>query len=96
MSVPPWGVLSDKRIYKLVVRENDRPDRFDLDIGHKHGLTDQIWEIMQAAWQKDANLRPTFVEIIQSWEMLHQESAQNLVQPGSSSGSGASQTFYIP
>jgi hypothetical protein len=95
MSAPPWGVLSNNHIYQLVVRENDRPDRLDPDFERKRGLTNQIWEIMQAAWQKDANLRPTFAQIIQSWEMLHQEDAATFVRPGSSSSSGAGHIFIF-
>jgi serine/threonine protein kinase len=88
MAMPPWGVLPNKNIHQLVVRENDRPDRLDLDFERKRGLTDQIWKIMQAAWQKDANSRPTFAQIIQSWEILPQEGSVVPVRPVSSSSSG--------
>lgn len=77
MSAPPWGVLSDSLIYQLVVRENDRPDRPDRDFERKRGLTDQIWDIIVAAWQKEANLRPTFPQIVKSWE--HPSGDSNLV-----------------
>lgn len=95
MSMPPWGVLSKNNIYQLVVRENDRPDRLDLDFEHKRGLTNRIWEIIQAAWQKDANLRPTFAQIIQTWEMAHQESSAVPVRPISSSSNGPGQNFIF-
>jgi hypothetical protein len=67
MSTPPWGVLPENRIYQLVVREGDRPDRLDPDIEHKRGLTDWIWEIMEAAWQQEGKLRPNFSQIVDCW-----------------------------
>lgn len=74
MSTSPWGVLSDNHVFQLVVRENERPDRLDLDFEHKRGLTDRIWKIIEAAWQKEANLRPTFVQIVKLWERPSEES----------------------
>ena len=96
MSAPPWGVLSNNHIYQLVVREGDRPDRLDLDFERKRGLTDQIWETIEAAWQKDANLRPTFTHIINSWEMPHGEGVVTLLRPDSSSSSGAGKIAIFP
>ena len=66
-STPPWGVLSENHIYQLVVRENDRPDRPDPNFMYERGLTDQIWEIMESAWQKEGGLRPTFTQIMEWW-----------------------------
>jgi hypothetical protein len=96
MSAPPWGVLPNNHIYQLVVREDDRPDRLDLDFERKRGLTDQIWETIEAAWQKDANLRPTFANIINSWEIPHEEGVVTLLRPDSSSSGGAGQIAIFP
>nr|GAT54379.1 predicted protein [Mycena chlorophos] len=55
-STKPWGVLSEKNIYRLVVQEDTRPDRPDED----YGLTDHTWGVMEECWHKVSRLRPTF------------------------------------
>lgn len=74
MSIAPWGVLSDTHIYQLVVREDERPERIDLDMERKRGLTERIWEIMEFCWQKNAALRPKFVQVTEMWR---NQSSQN-------------------
>lgn len=73
MSTPPWGMLPDNLVYQLIIREDERPGHLDLDLNRKRGLTDQIWDIMVAAWQTEAKLRPTFVQIIKSWECVSED-----------------------
>ncbi|KAJ7058400.1 hypothetical protein C8F01DRAFT_290711 [Mycena amicta] len=60
-SKPPWGILSEKQIFRLVVRQDSRPDRPDEDFG----LTDAIWRLLERCWIRDARQRPTFDTIIQ-------------------------------
>jgi hypothetical protein len=65
--IPPWGNLSEDEIFKLVVREDERPDRLGPDLGRQAGLTDRIWEILQAGWRKEITSRPTFAQIVHMW-----------------------------
>lgn len=67
-STPPWGVLPDNRIYQLVVREDCRPDRPDEELEESVGLTDQIWAIIDHAWDKESRLRPSFEQIVTMWQ----------------------------
>ncbi|KAJ7020727.1 hypothetical protein C8F04DRAFT_1013931 [Mycena alexandri] len=60
-SKAPWGILSEKQIFRLLVRQDSRPDRPDEDFG----LTDHIWGIMEKCWQRDSRQRPTFDALIQ-------------------------------
>ncbi|KAJ7641354.1 hypothetical protein FB45DRAFT_1022109 [Roridomyces roridus] len=60
-SRPPWGILSEKQIFRLVVKEDSRPDRPDEDFG----LTDHIWGIMEESWHQESRLRPTFEILVQ-------------------------------
>jgi hypothetical protein len=55
------GVLTEKQIFRLVVRQDSRPDRPDEDFG----LTDHIWGIMERCWQRDSRQRPTFDNLVQ-------------------------------
>ncbi|KAJ7800608.1 kinase-like domain-containing protein [Mycena leptocephala] len=55
-SKAPWGILSEKQIFRLVVRQDSRPDRPDEDFG----LTDHIWGVMEKCWHRESRLRPTF------------------------------------
>ncbi|KAJ6589090.1 hypothetical protein B0H19DRAFT_1102869 [Mycena capillaripes] len=55
-SKAPWGVLQEKQIFRLLVREDSRPDRPDEDFG----LTDHIWGLMEECWHRESRLRPTF------------------------------------
>jgi serine/threonine protein kinase len=80
-SAPPWGVLSEDHIYKLVVREGDRPDRLQRNIEQKYGLTDKIWGIIEASWKKEATLRPTFTQIVEWWQIRHTEGAPEALRP---------------
>jgi hypothetical protein len=74
-SSPPWGVLAESHIYQLVVREDERPDRQDPDATLSRGLSDRIWGIMKAAWQKESHLRPAFPHIVDSWHERSSESS---------------------
>ncbi|KAJ7772224.1 kinase-like domain-containing protein [Mycena metata] len=60
-SKAPWGILSEKQIFRLLVRQDSRPDRPDEDFG----LTDHMWGIMEKCWQRDSRQRPAFDAIIQ-------------------------------
>ncbi|KAK0470935.1 hypothetical protein IW261DRAFT_1345134, partial [Armillaria novae-zelandiae] len=64
----PWGVLSEKHIYQLVVYENSRPDRPDPAVEARVGLTDNIWGIIEESWHKESRLRPSFDIIIRLWQ----------------------------
>ncbi|KAJ7730868.1 hypothetical protein DFH07DRAFT_848205 [Mycena maculata] len=55
-SKPPWGILTEKQIFRLVVKGDSRPDRPDEDFG----LTDHIWGILEECWHRESRLRPTF------------------------------------
>ncbi|KAJ6510423.1 kinase-like domain-containing protein, partial [Mycena sanguinolenta] len=55
-SKAPWGILTEKQIFRLVVRQDSRPDRPDEDFG----LTDHIWGVMEECWHRESRLRPTF------------------------------------
>ncbi|KAJ7902704.1 hypothetical protein B0H14DRAFT_2667320 [Mycena olivaceomarginata] len=55
-SKAPWGILSEKQIFRLVVRQDSRPDRPDEDFG----LTDHMWGLMEECWHRESRLRPTF------------------------------------
>ncbi|KAH7876920.1 kinase-like domain-containing protein [Lentinula edodes] len=61
-SVSPWGALSEKHIYHLVVLENSRPDRPD-----DHRITDDLWNIIDSAWHQEPRSRPTFDFIVRLW-----------------------------
>ncbi|KAL0575730.1 hypothetical protein V5O48_006243 [Marasmius crinis-equi] len=71
----PWGVLSEKRIYRLVVLEDARPDR-PIEIGQKYGLDDRIWSIIEEAWTKEPRLRPSFSIILGMWQDRSDESSR--------------------
>ncbi|KAJ7475199.1 hypothetical protein B0H11DRAFT_2195216 [Mycena galericulata] len=60
-SKPPWGILSEKQIFRMVVKEDSRPDRPDESLG----LTDHIWGIMEECWHRESRLRPTFDILVQ-------------------------------
>ncbi|CAE6517076.1 unnamed protein product [Rhizoctonia solani] len=61
---PPFGYINGiDIIYHLVVREKQRPDRPEPDIGLARGLTDDIWFLITKAWDHDAQLRPTFKQL---------------------------------
>ncbi|KAF7291470.1 Protein kinase domain-containing protein [Mycena kentingensis (nom. inval.)] len=54
---PPWGILSEKQIFRLVVQQDMRPDRPD---EQDFGLTDHVWGVLEECWSKVSRLRPTF------------------------------------
>ncbi|KAG7094347.1 hypothetical protein E1B28_007947 [Marasmius oreades] len=64
----PWGVLTEQRIYRLVVLEDARPDRPDDQTCRRYGLSDRIWSIIEEAWHKESRLRPTFDIILRLWQ----------------------------
>jgi hypothetical protein len=92
---PPWGVLSGNNIYKLVVRENDRPDRPEPHTEQKCGLTDEIWGIIAASWQKDAALRPAFNQIVEWWNLRNTEDTLETLRPPSPSTSVTGQISVL-
>ncbi|THV00355.1 kinase-like protein [Dendrothele bispora CBS 962.96] len=59
----PWGSLSMKYIFQLVVGQNARPDRPETT-----DMTDKEWSIMEESWDKEPRLRPTFDIIIRMWQ----------------------------
>ncbi|KAJ4479387.1 hypothetical protein J3R30DRAFT_2755320 [Lentinula aciculospora] len=61
-SVLPWGALSEKHIYHLVVLENSRPERPD-----DPQLTDDLWNIIDSAWHQEPRSRPSFDFIVRLW-----------------------------
>ena len=63
----PWGTISDDRIYQLVVKEDERPDRPESDIWGNELIPDEIWDILKMAWVKETRARPDFVKIISLW-----------------------------
>jgi hypothetical protein len=65
--IPPWGVLAEKLIFQLVVRENERPERPEAMISERVGLTTPIWEMIESAWHKESVLRPTFQQLASVW-----------------------------
>lgn len=77
-STPPWGVLSEDLIYRLVVREGDRPDRLESLSEDKASISDQHWQIIEAAWQQNAALRPTFTQIVKLWRNPAPEDSRSL------------------
>jgi len=95
LSTPPWGLLSENHIYQLVVRENDRPDRPGSNVMQRCGLTDTIWRIMEAAWEREATLRPAFSEIVELWQIWSEEDSLDILQPMSNSNSFTGQIFMV-
>lgn len=47
------------------MRENQRPDRPEPELGVQRGLTDDIWFLITKSWEKDPQLRPTFKQLSQ-------------------------------
>ncbi|KAF5353115.1 hypothetical protein D9758_008784 [Tetrapyrgos nigripes] len=66
-STPPFGVLSEKHIYRQITQEHSRPDRPDHALCVRRGLTDTIWGIIEEGWDKEPRLRPTFDIIVRMW-----------------------------
>ncbi|KAJ6453969.1 hypothetical protein C8R45DRAFT_1065143 [Mycena sanguinolenta] len=60
-SKPPWGILSERQIFRLVVQQDTYPERPDEDFG----LTDHVWDIMEKCWQRDSRRRPSFDILVQ-------------------------------
>ncbi|KAJ1305198.1 hypothetical protein OPQ81_000228 [Rhizoctonia solani] len=61
---PPFGYINGiDIIYHLVVREKQRPERPEPEIGLARGLTDDIWFLITKAWDHDPQLRPTFKQL---------------------------------
>ncbi|KAK7032124.1 hypothetical protein VNI00_013298 [Paramarasmius palmivorus] len=67
-SLPPWGVLPEKHIIRMVCHEDVRPDRPDPTLSIRVGLTDQIWDIVEESWHKEARMRPTFDIVVRLWQ----------------------------
>ncbi|KAF7360950.1 Protein kinase domain-containing protein [Mycena sanguinolenta] len=60
-SKPPWGILSERQIFRLVVQQDTKPERPDEDFG----LTDHVWDVMEKCWQRDSRRRPSFDILVQ-------------------------------
>jgi hypothetical protein len=88
-STPPWGLLSEDDIYRIVVREGNRPDRPEPHVEQEYGLTDNIWGIIEASWHEEATLRPTFNDIVEMWRTVPEEDNSGMLQPTSPSTSVA-------
>jgi hypothetical protein len=86
-------MLSENHIYQVVVREGDRPDRLESNLEQKYGLTDNIWGIMEASWQQEATLRPTFNHIVELWQIEPIKDNLGILRPISPSISVAGQTI---
>ncbi|KAJ6602491.1 hypothetical protein DFH09DRAFT_1124971 [Mycena vulgaris] len=86
-SKAPWGILSEKQIFRLVVRQDSRPDRPDEDFG----ITDHIWGIMEECWHRESRLRPTFDILVQ----LLQNNVGRRIQPQSRSSSSSIPRVYV-
>lgn len=82
-STPPWGILTEKRIFQLVVQEDTRPDRPDLEVCSKVGLSDQIWSVIEESWHKESRLRPTFEHIAKLWHTSEDRAQRPVSRPGS-------------
>ncbi|KAF9258926.1 kinase-like protein [Marasmius fiardii PR-910] len=67
-STPPWGVLPEKHIIRMVVHEDTRPDRPDDALSIRVGLNNQMWDIIEESWHKEPRLRPTFDIIVRLWQ----------------------------
>ncbi|KAK7054735.1 hypothetical protein VNI00_003198 [Paramarasmius palmivorus] len=67
-SAPPWGVLPEKHIIRMVCHEDVRPDRPEYSWSVRVGMTDQMWDIIEESWHKEARLRPTFDIIVRMWQ----------------------------
>lgn len=53
-SILPWGGLSEKHVYYLVVYEHSRPER-------PNEIADNdLWNIICSAWNEDPRNRPGF------------------------------------
>ncbi|KAF7978829.1 hypothetical protein HWV62_44621 [Athelia sp. TMB] len=96
-SIPPWGVLSEDLVYRLVTREGDRPDRLESVSVEKGGISDNQWQIIEAAWQQNAALRPTFFHIIRLWQGVSADPPlQEATPPQSESSSSATSDNFLP
>jgi hypothetical protein len=80
--IPPWGVLAEKLIFQLVVRENERPERPDPIISERVGLTTPIWELIESAWHKEAVLRPTFQQLANVWPKSATSDSRSMMPHG--------------
>ncbi|KAK0211892.1 hypothetical protein IW262DRAFT_1412274 [Armillaria fumosa] len=63
----PWGVLSEKQIYQLVVTEDARPDRPDPTRDARVGLNNYFWGIIEECWHKEPPMRPSFDIVVRLW-----------------------------
>ncbi|KAI3610466.1 hypothetical protein WG66_006876 [Moniliophthora roreri] len=85
-STPPWGILPEKHIIRMVCHEDVRPDRPEYSWTVRVGMTDQMWDIIEESWHKEARLRPTFDIIVRLWEAATQGTIGNGSQSGSDRG----------
>ncbi|KAF8167051.1 hypothetical protein K438DRAFT_247706 [Mycena galopus ATCC 62051] len=78
-SKAPWGILSEKQIFRLVVHEGSLPDRPDEDFG----LTDHIWDTIEKSWCRDSRRRPSFdivVQLLQTTTLFKRQSVSSRVE----------------
>lgn len=72
----PWGVLSEKQIYQLVVTEDARPDRPDPTRDARVGLNNYFWGIIEECWHKETPMRPSFDIVVRLWRSHDTDSPQ--------------------
>jgi hypothetical protein len=70
-----------------VVRKNERPDRPDSELEQKVGLSNKIWETIEAAWRKEVRLRPSFSQIVQVWRGVSTPALLDNIRPTSPASS---------
>ncbi|KAL0564492.1 hypothetical protein V5O48_017553, partial [Marasmius crinis-equi] len=87
----PWGILSEKRIYRLVVQDGFRPDRPTDEIHYKHGLDDRVWSLIEKAWHQEPQRRPAFdiiLRMLQGHSVEgHSRNGEGTSRPKGSAGS---------
>ncbi|KAJ6577746.1 hypothetical protein B0H19DRAFT_1253057 [Mycena capillaripes] len=72
-STAPWGILSERQIFRMVVQQDIRPDRPDEE---DFGLTDHIWGVMEKCWQQNSRQRPTSDNLIQLLQINNRNSTE--------------------
>ncbi|KAG7441504.1 kinase-like protein [Guyanagaster necrorhizus] len=74
----PWGVLSEKQIYQLVVAEDARPDRPDPTRDARVGLNNYFWDVIEECWRKEPRMRPSFDIVVRLWRSYGTDTPQEV------------------
>ncbi|KAG8881635.1 hypothetical protein FRB97_009324 [Tulasnella sp. 331] len=61
-SVSPWGYLSEEKVFKFVVKLEERPERRPSNAALP--ITDREWQTLEEAWHADPDARLTFKQIV--------------------------------